>query len=202
MNLVAPYADLARPAQASHGRLAALYDVAMVVAGSLVVALGAQLEIKLPFTPVPMTGQPFAVLLVGALLGARRGAAAMLTYLGEGALGLPVFAGGAAGLANILGPSGGYLLGFVPAAAVTGFLAERGWDRRFLTTWAAMALGSTLIFACGLPWLATFVGWNNVLAAGFFPFILGDLVKQVLAALALPSAWKLAGRAGWMREGF
>ncbi len=199
MNLVAPYADLARPAER---RLAALYDLAMIVAGSLVVALGAQLEVKLPFTPVPMTGQPFAVLLVGALLGARRGAAAMLTYLGEGALGLPVFAGGAAGVAKILGPSGGYLLGFVPAAAVTGFLAERGWDRRFLTTWAAMALGSTMIFACGLPWLAQFVGWGNVLAAGLYPFIPGDLVKQALAALALPGAWNLARRAGWVREGF
>ncbi len=197
MNLVAPYADLARPAE---HRLAALYDLAMIVAGSLVVALGAQVEVKLPFTPVPMTGQPFAVLLVGALLGARRGAAAMLTYLGEGALGLPVFAGGAAGVAKILGPSGGYLLGFVPAAALTGFLAERGWDRRFLTTWAAMALGSTMIFACGLPWLAQFVGWDNVLATGLLPFIPGDVVKQVLAALALPSAWSWARRAGWVRE--
>ncbi len=199
MNLVAPYVDLARPASA---RRAALYDLGMIVAGSLVVALGAQLEVRLPFTPVPLTGQPFAVLLVGALLGARRGAAAMLTYLGEGALGLPVFAGGAAGPAAMLGPSGGYLAGFVPAAFVTGFLAERGWDRRFLTTWAAMALGSTMLFACGLPWLAQFVGWDNVLATGLLPFLPGDLVKQVLAALALPSAWSLARRAGWTREGF
>ena len=199
MSLVAPYVDLARPAG---GRVAALYDLGMVAAGSLVVALGAQLEVKLPFTPVPLTGQPFAVLLVGALLGARRGAAAMLTYLGEGALGLPVFAGGASGLVSLVGPSGGYLVGFVPAAFVTGFLAERGWDRRFLSTWAAMALGSTMLFACGLPWLALFVGRDNVLATGLLPFIPGDIVKQALAALALPSAWKLARRAGWMREGF
>jgi len=199
MNLVAPYADLARPASA---RRAALYDFGMIVAGSLVVALGAQLEVRLPFTPVPLTGQPFAVLLVGALLGARRGAAAMLAYLAEGAMGLPVLAGGASGPVAMLGPSGGYLAGFVPAAFVTGFLAERGWDRRFLTTWAAMALGSTMLFACGLPWLAQFVGWDNVLATGFLPFVPGDLVKQVLAALALPSAWSLARRAGWTREGF
>lgn len=197
MSHVAPYADLARPASARH---AALYDVGMVVAGSLVVALGAQLEVRLPFTPVPMTGQPFAVFLVGALLGARRGAAAMVTYLGEGAAGLPVFAGGASGAAAILGPSGGYLVGFVPAAFVTGFLAERGWDRRFLSTWAAMALGSVALFACGLPRLAQFVGWNNVLATGLLPFLPGDLAKQVLAAVVLPSAWSLARRAGWVRD--
>jgi biotin transporter BioY len=198
MSHVASYADLARPAGR---RLAALYDLAMITAGSLVVGLAAQLEVKLPFTPVPLTGQPFAVLLVGALLGARRGAAAMLAYLGEGALGLPVFAGGAAGPAAMFGPSGGYLAGFVPAAFVTGFLAERGWDRRFLTTWAAMALGSATLFACGLPWLALFVGWDNVIATGLLPFLPGDLLKQALAAATLPSAWALARRAGWLREG-
>ncbi|MEO6463854.1 MAG: biotin transporter BioY [Candidatus Eisenbacteria bacterium] len=197
MNVVATYADLARPADL---RLARLFDVAMIVAGSAVVGLAAQFEVRLPFTPVPMTAQPFAVLLVGALLGARRGALAMLTYLGEGVLGLPVFAGGAAGVAPLLGPSGGYLVGFVPAAFVTGALAERGWDRRILSTWAAMALGSTMLFLCGLPWLAQFVGWDKVLAAGFYPFVLGDVIKQVLAALALPGAWKLARAAGWSRE--
>lgn len=197
MNVAAPYADLARPAD---HRLALLYDLGMIVAGSAVVGLAAQLEVRLPFTPVPMTGQPFAVLLVGALLGARRGALAIVTYLVEGVLGLPVFAGGAAGAAKILGPSGGYLLGFVPAAFVTGFLAERGWDRHVLTTWAAMALGSTMIFLCGLPWLAQFVGWDRVLAAGLYPFILGDVIKQGLAAFALPGAWKLARAAGWSRE--
>jgi biotin transporter BioY len=123
----------------------------------------------------------------------------MLTYLGEGVLGLPVFAGGAAGVAKLLGPSGGYLVGFVPAAFVTGALAERGWDRRVLTTWAAMALGSTMIFLCGLPWLAQFVGWDRVLAAGLYPFLVGDVIKQVLAALALPGAWKLARATGWSR---
>jgi biotin transport system substrate-specific component len=196
MNVVAPYADLARP---SDRRLARLFDLGMIVAGSAAVGLAAQLEIRLPFTPVPITGQPFAVLLVGALLGARRGALALLTYLGEGALGLPVFAGGAAGAGPLLGPTGGYLLGFVPAAFVTGFLAERGWDRRVLTTWAAMALGSTMIFLCGVPWLAAFVGWEAALPAGLYPFLPGDVIKQVLAALALPGAWKLARAAGWTR---
>lgn len=184
-------ADLARP---SARGLARLYDLGLVALGSLVVALSAQAELRLPFTPVPVTLQPFAVLLVGAALGARRGMLALLAYLGEGALGLPVFAGGAAGVAKILGPSGGYLVGFVPAAFVTGFLAERGWDRRFLTTWAAMALGSATLFACGLPWLAQFVGWENVLAAGLWPFVPGDIAKQLAAAVALPGVWRVVRR--------
>jgi biotin transport system substrate-specific component len=196
MITTAPYVDLARPADPD---LARLYDLGMILAGSVAVGVAAQFEVKLPFTPVPITGQTFAVLLVGALLGARRGALALLTYLGEGALGLPVFAGGAAGAAHLLGPTGGYLLGFVPAAFVTGALAERGWDRRVGTTWAAMVLGSAMIFACGVPWLAQFVGWERALPAGLVPFLPGDVAKQVLAALALPGAWRLARAAGWVR---
>jgi biotin transport system substrate-specific component len=183
--------DLARPRAA--GR-ALVYDASLVVTGSLLVALAAQLEIRLPFTPVPWTGQTFAVLLVGALLGARRGALALLAYLSEGLAGMPVFAGGAFGAGALMGPTGGFLLGFVPAAAVTGALAERGWDRRFLTTWTAMAIGSACLFACGLPWLAAFVGWDRVLALGVLPFVPGDVAKQVLAAILLPGAWKLARR--------
>jgi biotin transport system substrate-specific component len=196
MNVVAAYADLARPADA---RLARWFDLGMIAAGSAAVGLAAQLEVRLPFTPVPLTGQPFAVLLVGALLGARRGALALVAYLAEGASGMPVFAGGAAGVAPLLGPTGGFLLGFVPAAFVTGALAERGWDRHVATTWAAMALGSTMIFLCGLPWLARFVGWERVLELGLYPFVVGDVIKQGLAALALPGAWKLARAAGWDR---
>ena len=189
------FADLARPASRSR---AALYDLGLVLAGSLLVALAAQLEVRLPFTPVPVTGQTFAVLLVGAAFGWKRGAAAMLAYLAEGASGLPVFAGSAFGAQVLLGPSGGYLLGFVPAAAVTGALAERGWDRRFLTTWAAMALGSATLFAVGLSWpgLWAVVGREHVIAAGLLPFVPGDIAKQLLAAVALPSAWKLVGRFG------
>jgi biotin transport system substrate-specific component len=185
----ATLADLARPAEDD---LARLYDAGMIVAGSIVVAFAAQAAIPLPFTPVPITLQPFAVLLVGAALGARRGALALVAYLLEGAIGMPVFAAGAAGVGSILGPSGGYLIGFIPAAFVTGWFAERGWDRRFLTTWAAMALGSTMIFACGLPWLAFYAGWDQVLALGFWPFLPGDLVKQLAAAVALPNLWRLA----------
>jgi biotin transport system substrate-specific component len=183
------YADLARPAGA---RSALLYDLGLILAGSAVVALAAQASVRLPFTPVPWTFQPLAVLLVGALLGARRGAAALVAYLAEGLFGMPVFAGGSFGPAALIGPSGGYLLGFVAAAWVVGALAERGWDRRFGSTWAAMALGSLTIFAFGLPWLARFTGWPGALAAGFWPFVPGDLLKQLLAALLLPGAWRLA----------
>jgi len=180
-------ADLARP----RTRASALaYDAALVVAGSLLVAFSAQVAVPLPFTPVPVTGQPFAVLFVGALLGARRGALALLAYLAEGALGAPVFAGGALGIAALAGPSGGYLVGFVPAAWTVGALAERGWDRRFVTTWAAMALGTACLYAVGLAQLSRFVGADHALALGFLPFALGDLLKITLAALALPLGWR------------
>jgi len=184
----ATYADLARPTSRTLGLF---YDLALVAGGSLLVALAAQIAVPLPFTPVPWTLQPLAVLLVGALLGARRGAAALAAYLVEGAAGLPVFAGGAFGVAPLLGPTAGYLVGFVPAAFVTGFLAERGWDRRFVTTWAAMALGSATLFAFGVAWLSRFVGWQGALAAGLLPFVVGDVFKQLLAAVLLPSMWRL-----------
>ena len=185
------FADLARPADA---RSALLYDGALILAGSALVAVAATLSVRLPFTPVPWTLQPFAVLLVGALLGSKRGAAAMIAYLAEGLSGLPVFAGGSFGPAPLLGPTGGYLVGFVAAAWVVGALAERGWDRRFFSTWAAMALGSLTLFAFGVPWLARFTGWPGALAAGFWPFVPGDVLKQVLAALLLPGAWRLVRR--------
>ena len=181
-------ADLARPASPPVARA---YDLGVILAGSALVAIAATVSVRLPFTPVPWTLQPFAVLLVGALLGSRRGAAAMVAYLAEGLAGLPVFAEGSFGPGPLLGPTGGYLVGFVAAAWVVGALAERGWDRRFFSTWAAMALGSLTLFAFGLPWLARFTGWPGALAAGFWPFVPGDVLKQLLAALLLPGAWKL-----------
>jgi biotin transport system substrate-specific component len=184
-------ADLARPASRPVARA---YDLGLILAGSALVALAAQASVRLPFTPVPWTFQPLAVLLVGAALGSRRGAAALLAYLAEGASGLPVFAEGSFGIAPLLGPTGGYLAGFVAAAWVVGALAERGWDRRFFSTWAAMALGSLTLFAFGVPWLARFTGWPGALAAGFWPFVPGDVLKQVLAALLLPGAWRLVRR--------
>jgi biotin transport system substrate-specific component len=110
-----------------------------------------------------------------------------------------VFAGGAFGVAALAGPTGGYLVGFVPAAFVTGALAERGWDRRFVTTLAAMALGTACLYACGLPWLARYVGADRAVALGLLPFAIGDGLKIVLAALALPLGWRAVGRFGGPR---
>ncbi len=188
------YADLLRP---TVRRTALLYDAALVLGGSLLIALSAQVAIPLPFSPVPVTGQTLAVLLVGALLGSRRGALAVVAYIAQGLAGLPVFAGGAAGLARLFGPTGGYLVGFVAAAFLVGLLAERGWDRRFGTTVAAMTLGNVVIYAVGATWLAVFVGGlPQAWSMGVLPFLPGDAVKIVLAAVVLPGGWKLLGMRG------
>jgi biotin transport system substrate-specific component len=169
----------------------------LVVGFSLLTALAAQVVVPLPWTPVPLTGQTFAVLLTGALLGPRLGAMAMLAYLAEGAAGLPFFRGGAGGAAHLAGPTAGYLFAFPAAAYVTGYLAERGWDRRFFTAAAAMALGSVVILACGWAWLTLFYrGAAEAFAAGVLPFLAGDVVKIALAAAALPSGWALLRRTG------
>jgi biotin transport system substrate-specific component len=185
------YADVLRP---SAKKYALPYDIVLVMSGSLFIALGARIAVPLPFSPVPVTGQTLAVLLIGMLLGSRRGSLCLLTYLAEGLAGLPVFAGGTAGLARLLGPTGGYLVGFIAAAYVTGLLAERGWDRRVGTTILAMLLGNAAIYAVGLPWLAAFVRIERALPLGFYPFIPGDLLKLALAAILLPAGWKLLGR--------
>ncbi len=181
-------ADVALP------RAGILYNALMVVGASLVTAAAAQLAIPLPWSPVPITGQTFAVLLTGAALGARRAFLAQALYVLEGAAGLPFFAGGAGGAAVLVGPTAGYLIAFPFAAALTGWLAERGWDRRFPTMVAAMLLGSSVIFGLGLVVLARFVPPHRLLALGLLPFIPGDLIKAALAALAFPAAWRLAHR--------
>lgn len=170
-------------------------DALLVFAASGLIALCAQLSLRLPFTEVPVTGQTFAVLLTGVVLGARRGGAAVLLYLAEGAAGLPVFAEGGAGAAKFFGPTGGYLLAFPLGAVLTGWLAGRGWDRRPLTAGLAMLLGSSVILGLGTLFLSLFVGGlAPAVAKGLLPFLPGDVVKTVLAALALPGAWRLAGR--------
>ncbi len=172
-------------------------DVLLVVAFSLLTALSAQLVIPLPWTPIPITGQTFAVLLTGALLGPRLGASAMLLYLAEGAAGLPVFAPRPSlpGLAAFAGPAGGYLISYPLAAALVGWLATRGWDRRPATMLLAMLLGSLVIYALGVGWLAHFplMGLHNALLGGMVPFLPGDAVKALLAAGLLPLGWKLVG---------
>ena len=169
-------------------------ESALIVAGCLLIALAAHLQVLLPFSPVPVTGQTFAVLFLGALYGSRRGPATVVTYLMLGAMGLPVFAGGMAGLARFVGPTAGYLLGFVVAAFAVGLLSERGWDRKPWATAASMIIGNGIIYAFGVAWLWRFVGWEAVLNAGVVPFLPGDALKIALATILLPSGWRIIGR--------
>jgi biotin transport system substrate-specific component len=186
---------IARPAGA---RSRVAFDVASVVAGSLIVAGLAQISIRLHFTPVPITGQTLGVLLVGAGLGAARGGASLLLYLVEGAVGLPFFAGGEHGLSllKLASASGGYLWGFVAAAIVVGLLAERGWDRSIGSSIGAMLIGEIFIYGAGIPWLSQsiHVSANKALELGLYPFVIGDLIKLIIAAGVLPLAWKLVKR--------
>lgn len=169
-------------------------SVSLVFAFSLLVALSAQIVI--PVGPVPITAQTFAVLLTGALLGSRMGAAAIIIYLAEGAIGLPFFSGGRGGLAHLLGPTGGYLVAFPAGAFITGAFAEHGWDKRFWTAAAAMAIGSLIIMLSGWTWFSLVT--NTPMSVSFqttvLTFIPGDIVKILLAAALLPAGWKLLRR--------
>lgn len=171
-----------------------LTSALLIVGASLATGIAAQAEIRLPWTPVPITGQTLAVLLSGVVLGARRAFLAQMLYLLEGCAGLPVFAGGGAGFLHLVGPTGGYLIGFPFAALVTGFLAERAWDRKPLTMFATMLAGSSVIFALGLAQLTRFLPADQVLQAGLLPFLPGDLVKSGLAAGAFPLVWRAVRR--------
>jgi biotin transport system substrate-specific component len=170
-----------------------LHDAGIVLCASLLTALLAQIAVPVPWSPVPMTGQTLAVLLSGAVLGARRGFLAQIAYLAEGTV-LPVFAAGTSGWLKFVGPTGGYLMAFPLAAALVGALCERGWDRRFPSMLLAMLLGSGVILALGTAMLSRFVPGEHLLRAGVLAFIPGDLVKAVLAALAFPTAWRFVGR--------
>jgi len=167
-------------------------EVALVVAGAGLVGICAQVSVPLPFTPVPLTLQTFAVLLAGAALGWQRAVPSMLLYLVAGAAGVPWFAAGSSGTAA---PSFGYIVGFVLAAAVVGRLAGSGADRTPVRTFALMVLGSALIYLVGVPWLAVAldVGAAEAVALGLTPFLAGDAVKALLAAGLLPGAWRLVG---------
>jgi biotin transport system substrate-specific component len=185
------YSDIWRPTLKKD---ALIYDMCLILGASVLIALSAQIAIPVPFSPVPITGQTLAVLLTGALLGSRRGVIAVLVYLLEGSLGIPVFASAKFGIAHLLGPTGGYLIGFIPAAYTTGLLSERGWDRNLLLTLFTMTIATVIIFISGMMWLARFTGVENVFILGFYPFIPGALVKIALAAIILPWAWKLFGK--------
>lgn len=175
-------------------RRSALTDALLVLSGSLIVAVLAQIRIPLPFTPVPLTGQTLGVLLVAAVLGRSRGAVSLALYLLAGLLGLPVFAGGPLGLARLLGPTGGYLVGFIAAAILVGYLAERGLDRDWKRVSVMYSIGMAVIYVFGLGWLAHFTGVQNAFTAGLLPFLPGDLLKAVCAASLLPVARRLVDR--------
>lgn len=176
------------PARSPAQRMAR--DVALMAGFSLIVALSARISIPLGFTPVPVTAQTLAVLLAGAVLGSKRGAGAMILYLIEGAW-LPVFATGIGPVWELA--SGGYIIGFIPAAYVVGLLCERGWDRR-VWIMLAMLAGNALIYIPGLIQLSFFVPEGKVLEYGLYPFIAGDLVKLYFASLLVPAAWLLVSR--------
>jgi biotin transport system substrate-specific component len=168
---------------------------------TVLTTMAAQISIPLPFTPVPFTFQPMVVLLGAAVLGARLGAASQALYLALGIAGLPVFAASATlpmGLARLAGPTGGYLIAYPAAAFVTGWLAERGFDRRYVTSFLAMLAGLALVFAGGVAWLALVAGpargLSAAVAAGFVPFVVPDLLKLVVASGVMPALWRAVGR--------
>lgn len=177
-------------------RASAAQNALLVVGGSLLTALCAQISFPLPFSPVPVTGQTFAVLLLGAVLGPRRAAAALVLYLMEGLAGLPVFApGGLPGPARFLGPTGGYLLAFPFAAYLLGWLVER-MPRRWWTWLGAALAAEGVILALGAAWLkgVTAVGWSQALQLGLLPFVPGSFFKAALLAVLLPASWWAAER--------
>ena len=185
----------------------AVRAVILAVLGSLLVAASAQIQI--PLWPVPVTGQTFAVLVIGMAYGWRLGSATLALYLFEGAIGLPVFSNFSGGWQVLTGTTGGYLVGFVVAAGVIGWLAERGWDRRVATTAAAMLIGNVIIYVLGLAWLTNFfagvgaeyvastgakTAFGAAIASGMLPFLLGDGLKLALAAVIMPAAWSRVGK--------
>lgn len=178
--------------------------VAAVLFVATLTAAAAQVSVPLPFTPVPLTLQPMVVLLGGAALGARLGMASQVVYLLAGIAGLPVFAASPLlpqGLLRLLGPTGGYLISYPLAAFVAGALAERGFDRRYLSSVLAMTAGLAVVYAGGIAWLAWFAqpalfDLGGALRAGLYPFLAGDLVKICLAAAVMPAVWKLLGKPG------
>jgi biotin transport system substrate-specific component len=177
-------------------------DIALVLGGALLTAAVAQISIPVPGSPVPITGATFAVLLVGAGLGANRGGSALALYMLMGLVGLPFYADGGSGWSHVWGATGGYIVGYIPAAYITGWMAERRLDRTILTAVPAFVVGSIVPFLIGVPWLAVAADYDlsTAIDKGFTPFILGGIVKAAFAAALLPTAWKLAGRGAFRRH--
>jgi len=189
-------ADFLVPIRLGERVNARVRDVSLVVAGALLIYLTARIVFLVPGSPVPITGQTFGVLLVGGALGFRRGLIGVGLYVLLGVVGLPFFAEGKGGLSVIWGATGGYLIGFAIAGALVGRLAELGWDRKIGGALGAMLLGNLVIYAIGLPWLGVVTSSNpeETIALGLTPFLLGDALKLVLAAVLFPVAWWVVGR--------
>jgi biotin transport system substrate-specific component len=187
-------ADFLVPVRISERLSTRVRHILLIAIGTLVVSLCSQVVI--PTLPVPFTGQTFGVLVVGGALGFRRGAAALLLYLLIGAIGIGVFAGGDSGVAKLVGATGGYLIGFVVAAAIVGRLAELGWDRHIGGALVMMAIGTAVIYAIGVPWLkaVTGISWSDALAGGMTKFLIWDTAKLAIAAGLFPLSWWLIGR--------
>ena len=160
-------------------------EAAVILGASVIIALFAPVSIPLPFTPVPLATQIHVILLLSCILGAKRASLAVLAFLFQGAIGLPVFAGGAAGILNLAGPRGGYLLSYVIAAFITGLIMERSSNRTPVRAFAAMGVGNLIVYMIGLPWLSRFVGWENAFLLGMAPFLIGDALKLVVATRSL-----------------
>ncbi|MEW5993188.1 MAG: biotin transporter BioY [Candidatus Zixiibacteriota bacterium] len=169
-------------------------ELPVLLTFNALLALTSYISITLPWSPVPITGQTFGVLVVAMALGRVRGTGVVLAYLTQGALGLPVFAGGKAGVGILLGPTGGYLIGFLVAAFVIGRLADIGWSKRYHLSLLAMIIGMAVIYICGLTQLAFFVSRDLLLSAGLYPFLPGAAFKLTLASVVLPSVWRLVRR--------
>lgn len=162
-------------------------NLVIAFSGSLLLALLARLSIPLPFSPVPITGQTFGILFLGGVLGSRIGTLSVIMYIFEGLIGLPVFAGGTMGFLYLLGPTGGYLIGFIPAVYLVGYLSERGWINNFTSAFVTMIIGTIVIFVFGISWLAVTAGFGTALSIGFYPYLPGAVIKIILATVAVYS---------------
>ena len=179
---------------------ALIYDFIMIMGASIFIALSAQIAFSVPFSPVPITGQTFAVVLTGALLGSRRGGLAIVAYLLEGISGLPVFAQAQFGIIHLVGPTGGYLIGFIPAAFLSGLMVEFGWGESIFGAIGMMVIGTIVIFICGLSWLKLFIGTTNVFEVGLYPFLAGAVIKITLAGVVYRLGWRVIDKADRSKE--
>lgn len=189
-------ADFLLPIRVGERMGSRVRNIALVVVGALLIVASAKVSIPVPGSPVPITGQTFGVLLVSGSLGFRRGLASVGLYVLIGLIGLPFFAENKGGVAVILGATGGYIVGFLIAGSIVGRLAELGWDRRIVGALGAMAIGNVVIYVIGVPWLMAVAKFDlpTGIAKGLTPFLLGDALKLILAAIAFPAAWWVVGR--------